>query len=271
MASRATTSRARQGETSAIARAVQTRLSPVVVAAIAGAWLIAVIAQVTGNAAALHHHALIEGGPPLWVAVFVFLIAWQVMVAAMMLPASLPALRAFGARSRRLRRPGLALAIFLAAYATVWTVFGFAAFMSDVALHRVIDASPWLGARSWLIGPSALALAGAYQFGPLKRWGLGACRHPAGAAATVEAAKTGAALLGLRHGIECLASSWVLMFLMFAAGVANLGWMAGLALVMAYETMGRHGQRARSVFGLILFGLAGVALVTGWVPGFGAT
>lgn len=30
--------------------------------AIAGAWLIAVVAQSTGNAALLHHHALIEGG-----------------------------------------------------------------------------------------------------------------------------------------------------------------------------------------------------------------
>jgi hypothetical protein len=41
---------------------------------IAGAWLIAVVAQATGNAALLHHHALIESGPPLWVAVPIFLV-----------------------------------------------------------------------------------------------------------------------------------------------------------------------------------------------------
>ena len=35
---------------------------------IGGAWLLAAIAQVTGNAVLLDHHTLIESGPPLWIA-----------------------------------------------------------------------------------------------------------------------------------------------------------------------------------------------------------
>ncbi|MGZ6344934.1 MAG: hypothetical protein ACXWOW_06455 [Candidatus Limnocylindrales bacterium] len=44
--------------------------------AIGGAWLIVLAAQATGGAALLHHHALIEGSAPLWIALPVFLLAW---------------------------------------------------------------------------------------------------------------------------------------------------------------------------------------------------
>ena len=39
------------------------------------------------------------------------------------------------------------------------------------------------------------------------------------------------------------------MLVMFAAGFADLWWMAGLALVMAYEASGRHGRTVASVAG----------------------
>ena len=239
-------------------------------AAIGGAWLIAVLAQLTGNAGALHHHALIEGGPPLWVALPLFLVAWQVMIAAMMLPASLPAVGVFSSPSRTRSRPRRALIAFFGAYGVVWTVFGVAAFMGDVALHHLVDATPWLGARSWLIEASVLGLAGAYQFMPLKRRGLAACRHPSGQLASTAGIEPGAAWYGFRHALECVASSWALMLLMFAAGFANLAWMAALAAVMAYESIGRHGERAALAAGVVLLGLAGLVVLTGWAPGFGA-
>jgi predicted metal-binding membrane protein len=59
------------------------------------------------------------------------------------------------------------------------------------------------------------------------------------------------------------------MLLMFAAGVANLWWMAALTAAMAYETIGRRGQRAASAVGFVLLGLAGLVL-NGAVQGFGA-
>jgi len=46
--------------------------------AVLGAWSILVILQVTGDAAVLHHHALIEDGPSLWLAVPMFLAGWLV-------------------------------------------------------------------------------------------------------------------------------------------------------------------------------------------------
>jgi predicted metal-binding membrane protein len=239
---------------------------PVVMMAIVGAWLIAIVAQATGNAGLLHHHALIEDGPPLWLGVPLFLLGWQVMIAAMMLPASLPTIRVVSAAVGRLTRPRFALVGFLGAFALVWTIFGLLAFTGDLGLHRVVDATPWLAARPGLIEASVLALAGAYQFVPLKRRSLAACRHPDTLAATAAPPQRGSFQRGLDHGLACLGSSWALMLLMFAEGFANLWWMAGLTAVMAYETTGRHGQRAASAagVGLLLAGLIALSSPLRW-------
>lgn len=230
------------------------------------AWLLALVAQLSGQAEALHHHVLIEGQLSMWLAVPAFLLSWQVMTAAMMLPASLPALRMFGATL--VGRPGLALASFLVAYGSVWTAFGLAAFVGDVIVHEMVEAWTWLGERPWLVEAGAIGLAGAYQFAPLKRRGLAACRHPVGPAAN-GTGRVRAIGLGLRHGLECVASSWALMLLMFAAGVANLGWMVALASLMAYETMGRHGPRAASAAGVALLALGCLVVLTGGAIGMG--
>ncbi|MET0832744.1 MAG: DUF2182 domain-containing protein, partial [Actinomycetota bacterium] len=47
--------------------------------------------------------------------------------------------------------------------------------------------------------------------------------------------------LGWGHGLWCLGCCWALMLVMFAVGVADLGWMAALTALMAYEKIGRHG------------------------------
>ena len=61
------------------------RVPSAIPVAIALAWATAVVAQTTGRAALLHHDALIHSGLPFGVALVVFLVAWQVMVAAMMI------------------------------------------------------------------------------------------------------------------------------------------------------------------------------------------
>ena len=102
-------------------RATAHRLPVAVPVAIAAAWAVAVIAQASGKAALLHHDALIEGHLPVWVALCLFLLAWQVMIAAMMLPSTLPMVRLFAAASTSQERPGETQAAFLAGYLVVWT------------------------------------------------------------------------------------------------------------------------------------------------------
>ena len=74
--------------------------SPLVALAITVAWGVSILAEATGRARLLHHDALAEGGLPQWAALGLFLVAWQVMVVAMMLPSSLPMVRHFNAASR---------------------------------------------------------------------------------------------------------------------------------------------------------------------------
>ena len=241
---------------------VSTRPLPVVPMAIGGAWVIAVVAQASGNAALLHHHALIEGGPPLWVATLIFLVAWQVMIAAMMLPASLPAILVFNMQTALALRPYRGPAAFLGSYAFVSTIFGLLAFMGDVVLHHVVDVTPWLAARPWLIEASVIALAGVYQFAPLKRYSLSMCRHPTSPPPTATPPRRRPSRLGFDHGLACLGSSGALMLLMFAEGFANLWWMVALTAVIVYEATGRFSQRAASAVGVVLLVVAAGMLVT---------
>jgi predicted metal-binding membrane protein len=235
-------------------------------ALIVGSWAILLAAELTGAAAALHHHALIEGGMPLTAAVPLFLVGWLVMAAAMMLPASLRSIRMMEAPTASVFSPGRARAAFMASFALVWVAFGLIAFLGDVGLHRIVDPTPWLAGRPWLIEAGILALAGGYQLTPLKRRSLAACRHPDRSAITTSAVPGGSARGGLRHGIDCLGSSWALMLLMFAEGFASIGWMVALTILMAYEATGREGQRAASLAGVALV-LAALASLSGAAAG----
>ena len=195
------------------------------------------------------------------------------MIAAMMLPSSLPAVRAFEAGGQQ-ARPGLALASFLGAYAAVWTVFGLVAFSGDVIVQRLIDATPWLVARPWFVAGGVLALVGTYQFVPVKRRSMAACRQPNRPPAVLAGPRRGSIRLalgrglahGFAHGLDCLGSSGPLMLLMLGAGLSDLWWMAALGTVMAYETMGRHGRRAASIVGAMLLWAAALVVLPGWLP-----
>jgi predicted metal-binding membrane protein len=246
----------------ALAGARLGRVPAAVIAAIAAAWVVAIAAQAAGAAALLHHDALIEDGPGTVPAVLLFLLAWQVMIAAMMLPTTLPLVRMFASASARQPHPRAAMAGFLGGYSLVWTGFGALAFGADLGLHAAIDSSPALHEHEWLIGGSVLALAGAFQFTKLKDACLDKCRHPAQFLRRYyRRGARGGLRLGARHGVFCVGCCWALMLVMFAAGVASLLWMALLAALMVHEKTRPAGRRAVPVTGAALLALASFVLV----------
>ncbi|MGZ8593719.1 MAG: DUF2182 domain-containing protein [Actinomycetota bacterium] len=239
----------------------------VVVAAIVVAWGVAITAQATGSAGLLHHDALADGGLPLPAAVGVFLAAWQLMIAAMMLPSTLPLLRAF--RIVAARQPGRAnaTAALIAGYAAIRTVFGAAAFLADVGLHTLVHRWAWLDANPHLISGSVLVLAGVFQFSDLKERCLTECRHPE--SVLVQHCGRGPAMafrMGRKHGLFCLGCCWALMLVGFAVGIANLWWMAALTAVMVYEKTGSDGDRIVVPLGIAFIVTGTLTLVT---PGIG--
>jgi predicted metal-binding membrane protein len=246
----------------------QARMPRAVVGAIGFAWALAVVAEITGRGAELHHDALIEGKLPYGLALALFLVAWQAMIAAMMLPSSLPLLRLFAAAAAGQPRPRAAMAAFLGAYALIWTAFGWFAFAGDTMVHATVDRTPWLQRHDWLIAGGTLALAGAFQFSGLKDRCLEVCRHPAAFLLRhYERGAHAAFALGRDHALFCLGCCWALMLLMFAAGVANLWWMAGLTALMVYEKTGAGGRRAVPIAGLALLACAALVLAhPHWLP-----
>ncbi len=238
------------------------RVPPAIAIAIAAAWGLALLAQLTGSTALLHHDRLIEGGIPLWIAAVVFLVTWQAMIAAMMLPSSLPLIRLFTIASANQPRPAQVQLVFLMGYAAVWTLFGIGAFGGDLTLHRLVDSTPWIAARAAFIPAAILLLVGAFQFSALKDRCLKKCRLPSNF--LVQHYKRGlraAFSIGARHGAFCVGCCWALMLLGFAAGSANLAWMALLTAIMVYEKTGRYGQGASRVFGVVFLAWGGAMLV----------
>ncbi len=250
--------------TAAGAPGVRLRLS--LVLASAAAWILTVVGTATGAGSVLGHDALIHGGPsgppPLWLAAVGFLITWQLMLAATMVPASGPALGVVARGLAARARPLLESATFVAAFALVWSAFGLAAFAGDWVLHHLVDTTPWLAARPELIQAGILAVAGAYQLTPWKRSGLAACRDPHAVAACCDpAADRPGFRAGVRHALDCLGASWALMLLMFAAGPADLAWMVAVTGIMAYEVRADDGQESAWLFGVFLLGFAGARML----------
>jgi predicted metal-binding membrane protein len=230
-------------------------------AAVLAAWTIAIVAWATGRGVALSHDALIHSNVPLGAALVASLAAWQVMFAAMMVPTAAPVM----ARLASGARPAAAMAGFLGAYALVWTAFGTAAFLGDAALHRTVHRVPWLQGHRWVVAGAVLAAAGAFQLTAAKRACLASCRDPE---RHVRSRERRGVRAGLAYGVACLGDCWALMLVMFAAGMANLWWMAALTALMAYEKLGRDGMRAATFGGATLLGLAGlVFLHPAWIAG----
>jgi predicted metal-binding membrane protein len=186
---------------------------------------------------------------------------WSVMMVAMMLPAALPMILTFVQLARRNGERGRAHA-FVAAYVLVWLAFGAAGTAGQWALQRygALDAMALQSSAA----PAALllAIAGLYQFSPLKRVCLSSCRTPlAFLIGDWRPGLRGAWQMGLRHGLLCLGCCWALMALLFVGGVMNLAWVAVLAATVAIEKLAPGGERIGRWLGVALIAAASIRWV----------
>lgn len=190
---------------------------------ILAAWATAVAVQVTSWDELLGHDELLTSDVPIWLALVLFLAGWQVMVAAMMLPSSIAGFQRFAATIPPHAPRSRLLASFLAGYALAWTAFGVAALLGDGVIHSVVDGWPWLAARPWVIGGSALVLVGGLELRrPVERRSTIAAR----ARSHTQLRPAVATRLGADHGLQRLRHCWPLMLLSFAVGMTSLLWMA---------------------------------------------
>lgn len=199
-------------------------------------------------------------GPLLTSALFV--LGWTVMVTAMMLPTAVPLFEAFGrivGRRPDRRRLLVTLAV---GFVGVWAAFGYLLRWADVALHVVVDHVEVVADRPHLIVAAVLVAAGTYQFSELKQRCLMRCRSPrslivprwSGGRAGADAFR-----IGVDYGVYCLGCCWMLMVLLFAVGMGNVGVMLALGLFMTLEKNVPRVRRLTPAVGALLVG-AGVAI-----------
>lgn len=191
---------------------------------------------------------------------------WAIMMVAMMLPSAAPMIL-LHARINRAPTSGQRLvhsSLFALAYLLVWTAFSGAAALGQALLldmGAVSSASLAIGDHA--LAAAVLAAAALYQFSNVKIACLDHCRSPIhfimhfgspGIAGTLK--------LGLVHGLFCMGCCWVLMMLLFVAGVMNLGWVAAIAAVIFLEKVAPREWPVSSAIGLaLLAGAAGLLVV----------
>jgi len=178
---------------------------------------------------------------------------WIAMMVAMMTPSAAPMVFAFSRVSRS--RTGMdavlgGVGVFLLGYLTLWTGFSLLAAGAETLLDRYRLLSPMGTSTSSLLSAAVLLAAGFYQFSPWKYACLSKCRAPLGFLLTEwREGWSGAFIMGLRHGLFCAGCCWLIMAIMFVAGLMNLAWIAVLTLIVLAEKMLPHGRWVSDLIG----------------------
>jgi predicted metal-binding membrane protein len=185
---------------------------------------------------------------------------WWAMMPGMMLPSAAPMIMIFATVNRRKNergQPWVPTAVFTAGYLVAWGGFAVVASLADWALEQAALISPASQSLAPFLAAAVVAAAGLYQLSPLKTACLAHCRSPFDFVLNHwRDGRFGALQMGLAHGFYCLGCCWLLMALLFAAGIMSLLWMALIAIFVLLEKLLPAGLWVARIGGLALFGLA---------------
>jgi predicted metal-binding membrane protein len=146
-------------------------------------------------------------GPATRLGSFAFFIAlWVPMMAAMMLPGTVPAAVRYARTSGR----ALAVLAFVGSYLVIWAAIG-------VAVYAVYRPHGTAAAGALVIA------AGLYEITPLKR----RCRRRC-----LESSRS-----GIGFGLWCAGSSIGLMVVMLALGIMSIAWMAVITVLVLAQKL----------------------------------
>ena len=179
---------------------------------------------------------------------------WGAMLSAITLPAATPVILLFAHINRlakAVRFPNVGTFVFVCGYLLAWVGFGACATLVQWVLHDagVLDTGMAIvnGAACGLL----LVAAGLYQWTPAKHACLQHCRAPLSFVLTSwRPGLWGALRMGCTHGLYCVGCWWLLLLLLFAAGVTNLGSLLGLAGLVMLEKLMPGGAVVACIGGL---------------------
>jgi predicted metal-binding membrane protein len=195
--------------------------------------------------------------------IVLFFVMWTTMMVAMMVPSVAPLVLIFAQADRQKdgnRIVGSA-GILLLGYLVMWVGFSVLATLVQWGLHSAALLSPTMVSTSSVFGGLLLIAAGVFQFTPLKRACLVWCRSPLNfLMSNWREGQWGAFVMGLKHGAYCVGCCWLLMALLFVAGVMNLLWGAAISVFVLVEKVVPRGDLIGRIAGGTLI-VAGIALM----------
>jgi predicted metal-binding membrane protein len=166
-----------------------------------------------------------------------FVVLWVLMMAAMMLPGTVPAVLRRAHASGQVR----AVPLFVGSYLAVWTLVGLAVF----ALYRP---------HGTVTAGVVVIAAGVYEITPLKQRCRQRCRDSIGS--------------GVEFGLYCVGSSIGLMLILVGLSVMSIAWMAIIAVLVVAQKL-LPGRAALDVpVALAILGLGVLIIVApSTIPG----
>ncbi len=200
-----------------------------------------------------------------WTAAGIAAIAsmWGAMTLAMMLPSAAPMIMTYAGIADTAACKGEHIVspfVLAAGYTVVWFCFAVIATLLQIAITRATLLDAGMASASGLFSGVIFIGAGVYQFSALKHACLTRCQHPFPFFfANWVTTSSGVFRLGVKQGLYCLGCCWAMMLVMFAVGVMNVLWMAGIGIVMAIEKI-LTGRRFTHAVGVMLV-VAGAAIV----------
>jgi predicted metal-binding membrane protein len=150
--------------------------------------------------------------------------------------------------------PGrMSVPAFAAGYLLAWTGFSVVATLIQWQLHDQALLSNAMGKVGGWVGAGLLVVAGLYQLSPAKGLCIRHCRSPLQFLTTFwRPGSRGGLAMGFRHGLYCVGCCWALMALLFAAGIMNILWIAGIAALVLVEKLSAPGIWIGRLAGLLL-------------------
>ena len=195
--------------------------------------------------------------------VLLIALMWGAMTLAMMLPTAGPMILTYAEIADTAARKGEKIVsplVLAAGYTVMWFAYAVVATIAQVAFTKLALIDSGMASASTLFSGAIFIAAGIYQFTPLKHACLNQCQRPFPFFfANWQTTAKGVFRLGVQQGLYCLGCCWAMMMVMFAVGVMNVVWMAGLGIVMTIEKIGSGRRFSHAVGGLLV--LAGIGFV----------
>lgn len=187
-------------------------------------------------------------------------VMWLVMMFAMMTPAVAPLILLFAKVNRQRRvqlSPFVNTAYLLSGYFIVWAGFSLAATFLQWVLQQTSWLNPDMIITNRILSAVIFISAGIFQFTSLKQSCLNFCQSPLQFIYSYwRDGRYGAIQMGMRNGLYCVGCCWVLMVLLFVAGVMNILWVALITLFVLIEKIaGKKWVSLVAGAALLLYGL----------------